>query len=91
MQGRPAPVCGGRLGHEFAWYQSAHLWNARSAFDFAVAWTKNQHFVVYNAEFSGLLQDAKPGDVDLFGRALFVTKLGIDESKAWFYSRGGSL
>ncbi|KAJ6049878.1 hypothetical protein N7444_006594, partial [Penicillium canescens] len=91
MQGRPAPVCDGKLGLELAWYQSAHLWNAQSAFDFAVAWTENQHFIVYNADFSDLLQDAKPDDVDLFGRMLLVTKLGIDETKAWFYSRGGSL
>ncbi|CAP98006.1 Pc22g07180 [Penicillium rubens Wisconsin 54-1255] len=45
----------------------------------------------YNADFSGLLQDAKPDDVDLFGRMLLVTKFGIDETKAWFYSRGSSL
>ncbi|KAJ5199267.1 hypothetical protein N7491_000176 [Penicillium cf. griseofulvum] len=91
LQGRPAPVCDGKLGLELAWYQSAHLWYAQSAFDFAVAWTENLHFIVYNADFSGLLQDAKPDDVDLFGRMLLVTKIGIDETKAWFYSRGGSL
>jgi hypothetical protein len=91
VQGRPAPVCDGKLGLELAWYQSAHLWNAQSAFDFAVAWTENLHFIIYNADFSGLLQDAKPDDVDLFGRMLLVTKIGIDETKAWFYSRGGSL
>lgn len=91
VQGRPAPVCDGKLGLELAWYQSAHLWNAQSAFDFAVAWTEKLHFIVYNADFSGLLQDAKPDDVDLFGRMLLVTKFGIDETKAWFYSRGGSL
>ncbi|OQD81136.1 hypothetical protein PENANT_c029G07574 [Penicillium antarcticum] len=91
VQGRPHPICDGRLGLELAWYQSAHLWNAQSAFDFAVAWTENLHFIVYNADFSGLLQDAKPDDVDLFGRMLIVTKLGIDETKAWFHARGGSL
>ncbi|KAJ5776100.1 uncharacterized protein N7511_001111 [Penicillium nucicola] len=91
VQGRPAPVCDGKLGLDLAWYQSAHLWNAQSAFDFAVAWTENLHFIVYNADFSGLLQDAKPDDVDLFGRMLLVTKFGIDETKAWFYARGGTL
>lgn len=91
LQGKPLSACDGKLGLEHAWYQSAHLWNAQSAFDFAVAWTENQHFIVYNADFTGLLQDAKPDDVDLFGKMLLVTKLGIDETKAWFYSRGGIL
>lgn len=91
LQGKPLSACDGKLGLEHAWYQSAHLWNAQSAFDFAVAWTENQHFIVYNADFTGLLQEAKPADVDLFGKMLLVTKLGIDETKAWFYSRGSVL
>jgi hypothetical protein len=82
VQGRPASVCGGKLGRELVWYQSAHSINAQNAFDFAVARTKTQHFVVHNADFPGLVQDAKPDDMDLFRRALLVIKLGIDETKA---------
>lgn len=91
LHGKPLSTCDGKLGLEHAWYQSAHLWNAQSAFDFAVAWTENQHFIVYNADFTGVLQNARPDDVDLFGKMLLVTKIGIDETKAWFYSRGGAL
>ncbi|CAG7944400.1 unnamed protein product [Penicillium olsonii] len=91
LHGKPLSTCDGKLGLEHAWYQSAHLWNAQSAFDFAVAWTENQHFIVHNADFSAVLQHATPDDVDLFGKMLLVTKFGINETKAWFYSRGGSL
>ncbi|CAG8046817.1 unnamed protein product [Penicillium salamii] len=91
LHGKPLSTCDGKLGLEHAWYQSAHLWNAQSAFDFAVAWTENEHFIIHNADFSGVLQHATPGDVDLFGKMLLVTKIGINETKAWFYSRGGAL
>lgn len=87
----PNMQCDGRLGLVHSWYFSADLWHAQSAFDFAVAWTENEHFVVYNANFSDVLQRARPTDVDLFGRMLLSAVLGIDEARAWFYSRGSIL
>ncbi|PWY72154.1 hypothetical protein BO94DRAFT_539281 [Aspergillus sclerotioniger CBS 115572] len=83
--------CDGRLGLNHSWYLSAQLWNAQTAFDFAVAWNENQHFLICNADFVGALQSARPADVDLFGRMLLSTVLGVDQAKAWFYSRGAIL
>ncbi|KAK1150261.1 hypothetical protein N8T08_000163 [Aspergillus melleus] len=87
----PNMQCDGRLGLVHSWYFSAELWHAQSAFDFAVAWTEKEHFVVYSANFSDVLQRARPTDVDLFGRMLLSAVLGIDEIRAWFYSRGAIL
>ncbi|KAF9885989.1 hypothetical protein FE257_012167 [Aspergillus nanangensis] len=91
FQGEEALQCDGRLGLIHSWYLSAHLWNAQSAFDFAVAWAEKEHFVVVNADFSGALRNAQPDDVDLFGKMLLVTVLGVDEVRAWFHSRGAIL
>ena len=83
--------CDGRLGLIHSWYLSAHLWSAQTAFDFAVAWNEHHHYLIYNADFMGALESARPADVDLFGRMLLSTILGIDQAKAWFYSRGAIL
>lgn len=91
LQGKTLAPCDGKLGLEHAWYMSAHLWNAQSAFDFAVAWAERPHFVVYNLDFSSAFLDARPGDIDLFGRMLLVTLIGIDEARAWFHVRGAVL
>jgi hypothetical protein len=93
LQGKVPVQCDGKLGiyGDHAWYLSAHLWNAQSAFDFAVAWAEREHFIVYNLDFSSALVNAQPGDLDMFGRMLLVTILGIDEATAWFYVRGAIL
>jgi len=91
LQGTAAMYCDGRLGLVHAWYSSAHLWNAETAFDFALAWAEREHFVISNADFSDVLQNAHADDVDLFTKMLLVTVLGIDEAKAWFYARGALL
>lgn len=91
LQGTASMYCDGRLGLVHAWYSSAHLWNAETAFDFAVAWTERQHFVITNADFSDVLQNAHADDVDLFTKMLLVTVLGIDKAKAWFQARGALL
>ncbi|GKZ24251.1 hypothetical protein AbraIFM66951_002290 [Aspergillus brasiliensis] len=83
--------CDGRLGLIHSWYLSAPLWNAQTAFDFAVAWNEHQHFVVCNGDFGHVLENARPSDVDVFGRMLLSTVFGIDQAKAWFYSRGAIL
>ncbi|KAJ5368709.1 uncharacterized protein N7496_008469 [Penicillium cataractarum] len=89
LQGNPSVHCDGKLGiTSHSWYLSAQLWNAQSAFDFAVAWAEKDHFVVRDLDFTAALENAQPDDVDLFGRMLMVTLLGIDGAKAWFYSKG---
>lgn len=91
LQGKTPAPCDGKLGLEHAWYMSAHLWSAQSAFDFAVAWAERPHFVVYNLDFSSVFLDARPDDIDLFGRMLFVTLIGIHEARSWFHVRGAVL
>ncbi|OAL49664.1 hypothetical protein IQ07DRAFT_511121 [Pyrenochaeta sp. DS3sAY3a] len=70
---------------------SAHLWHARTAFDFAVAWNDRKHFLVKELDFTELLRDAKPDDVDTFGRMMMIGLQGIDDIRGWFHSRGGVL
>ena len=91
LQGNVPVHCDGKMGLEHSWYLSAHLWNAQSAFDFAVAWAEKPHFVIDNLDFSWVLTSAQPIDVDLFGRMLLVTTLGIDATKTWFHARGAIL
>ncbi|KAJ5155199.1 hypothetical protein N7492_008002 [Penicillium capsulatum] len=91
LQGDRQLQCDGKLGLYHSWYLSAHLWNAQSAFDFAVAWADHQHFIIDNLDFSWALSNAQPDDVDSFGKMLLVTVLGIDGVKAWFHTRGALL
>lgn len=89
LQGTVSVHCDGKLGiTSHSWYLSAQMWNAQSAFDFAVAWAEKDHFVVRDLDFTAALENAQPDDVDLFGRMFMVTLLGIDGAKAWFYSKG---
>lgn len=93
LQGKVPVQCDGKLGiyEDHAWYVSAHLWNAPSAFDFAVAWAERDHLIVHNLDFSSVLPNAQPDDLDIFGRMFLVTILGIDEARAWFHVRGAIL
>ena len=89
---RQTPLhCDGKLGLCHAWTFSAHLWHARDAFDFAVAWRDKNHFVVTNADFNEVFSDAKGDDVDTFGKIFITALLGIDGAKGWLYTRGASL
>ncbi|KAF2009742.1 hypothetical protein BU24DRAFT_81470 [Aaosphaeria arxii CBS 175.79] len=70
---------------------SAHLWKVDNALDFALAWNEKNHFLVKELDFDNLLENAKPDDVDVFGKMLLTGVLGIDDVKAWLYTRGGKL
>ena len=70
---------------------SAHLWTAKNPFDFAVAWNNKKHFLVKGLDFTEVLRDAKPSDVDLFGRMMLVGLQGVDDIRGWFHTRGGTL
>ncbi|KAL2822791.1 hypothetical protein BDW59DRAFT_173722 [Aspergillus cavernicola] len=83
--------CDGKLGLLHSWYSSAHLWNADSAFDFALAWGGKEHFIVRNVDFSHLLEKAEPGDVDCFARMLLVSSQGLERVRGWFFLRGDIL
>lgn len=70
---------------------SAHLWNAQNPSEFAVAWNEKKHFLVKELDFTEVIRDAKPGDLDVFARMMMVGLQGIDDIRGWFYSRGGTL
>ncbi|KAJ6096629.1 hypothetical protein N7486_007375 [Penicillium sp. IBT 16267x] len=88
LRGTPNLVCDGKLGIQHSWYLSSHLWSARDAFDFAVAWAEKPHYIVGNMDFSWVLTSAQPDDLDIFGKMLLVTLLGIDTTRTWFHRRG---
>ncbi|KAJ6446826.1 Meiotic recombination protein rec8 [Purpureocillium lavendulum] len=91
LAGQRGLTCDGRLGLCHAWTLSAHLWTAPSAVEFARAWGARRHFVVRDAQFASVLDEAKADDVDRFGRMWISCLLGVDEAEGWFASRGGSL
>ncbi|KAL2822109.1 hypothetical protein BJX63DRAFT_182980 [Aspergillus granulosus] len=91
LRGERNLFCDGKLGLLHSWYFSAYLWNAPSALDFAVAWTEREHYIVRNIDFSQVLREAQPGDVDCFGKMLLVTSQGIDKIQEWFSARGSLL
>lgn len=68
---------------------SSHLWRARNAFEFAIAWNEKKHFLVHNLDFTELLSKAQPDDIDDFAKILLVSLRGIDDVKGWFYTKGG--
>jgi hypothetical protein len=69
---------------------SAHLWNAKTAFDFGVAWNEKEHFLVRELDFTRVLSDAKPDDLDTFARTILVGIKGLDDMKGWFHMRGAA-
>lgn len=70
---------------------SAHLWQAKSAFDFALAWNEKKHFLIKDLDFTEVFQDARPDDLDTFCRMMMVGLQGIDDLRGWFHTRGGTL
>ncbi|EUC47386.1 hypothetical protein COCMIDRAFT_24709 [Bipolaris oryzae ATCC 44560] len=70
---------------------SAHLWRATNAFDFAMSWNAKNHFVVKGLDFTNLLKEAQPDDLDVFGNILLISLQGIDDIRGWYHIRGGTL
>ncbi|RGP70163.1 c6 finger domain-containing [Fusarium longipes] len=91
MAGCKILQCDGRLGLCHAWTLSAHLWNAMTPLSFAEAWRDKNHYVVTNAIFSQVLDEAQADDVDVFGKIMISSLMGQDETEGWFASRGGKL
>ncbi|KAE8138385.1 hypothetical protein BDV38DRAFT_270579 [Aspergillus pseudotamarii] len=91
VQGEKNLVCDGKLGLVHSWYLSAHLWGAQDAGEFGVAWMEKDHFIVGELNFGRVLTEARAADVDVFGRMLLVSYLGIEEARAWFLARGALL
>lgn len=70
---------------------SAHLWYAKSAFEFAVAWNEKTHFLIKELDFTDVLKSAQPEDLDVFATMMLVGLQGMDDVRGWFYTRGGTL
>jgi hypothetical protein len=70
---------------------SAHLWQAKNAFDFAVAWKEKNHFVIKELDFSDVLKNARPDDLDVWSNMMLVGLQGIDDMRGWYHTRGGIL
>lgn len=70
---------------------SAHLWNATNAFDFAMSWNAKNHFVVKELDFTDVLENAQPDDLDVFANMLLISLQGIDDIRGWYHTRGGTL
>lgn len=83
--------CDGKLGLCHSWTISRYLWEARTPMAFSEAWRNKKHFVVTNASFNEMFQEAMADDIDSFGRIFITSLVGIDEAEAWFANRGGSL
>jgi hypothetical protein len=58
---------------------------------FAEAWKEKNHYVVTNAVFNDVLDEAKADDIDIFGKIMISSLLGRDEADGWFASKGGKL
>lgn len=91
ISGQKGLYCDGRLGLCHSWTLSAQLWRAKTPIEFAKACRDRKYFVVTDAQFKPVLEQAQADDVDSFGRILISCLLGIKEAEGWFASRGGSL
>lgn len=91
LKGDRSLQCDGKLGLSHSWYVSTHLWNAPTRYDFAVACMEKNRFLITNADFTTVLRDAEPADVDVFGRIILSTVVGIDAANTWFWTRGATL
>lgn len=68
---------------------SSHLWQAKSAFDFAVAWNEKEHLQMRQLELPRVLERALPEDLDTFGRMHLVAAIGVDDVRGWCRMKGG--
>ena len=63
------------------------LWEADSAFDFAMAWNKKNHFLIEELDFDKFLKNGTASDVDVFGKMILTGLMGMDELKGWIHTR----
>jgi hypothetical protein len=56
-----------------------------------VAWNNTKHFVVKELDFTEVLRDAQPEDLDTFSKMMLIGLQGEDDIRGWFHTRGGIL
>jgi hypothetical protein len=66
------------MGNRFT--LSAHLWSAKNPLEFAIAWNNKNHFLVRELDFTEVMRDAEPDDIDVFSRMMMVGLQGVDVS-----------
>lgn len=84
-------TCDGRLGLSnswWYWYLSAHLWEAPTRYDFALAYAEKNRFVIKDLDFSEFLALGQPEDVDLLGKMALSALMGNEKLQDWFFERG---
>lgn len=91
MSGQPVAACDGRLGLCHSFTLSARLWAAPGPVEFALAWRERHHLVVELGDFDAMFADARPEDLDVFGKILLTSMIGVDEAEGWLVSKGGTL
>jgi hypothetical protein len=84
-------ACSPHLAYGSKLTVSAHLWNAKSALDYALAWNSKKYFIVKDLEFEEVLQHAMPEDLDTFDKMMLIGLRGEDDIKGWFHTKGGVL
>jgi hypothetical protein len=88
MRGDQGLHCDHKLGFSHCWYVSSQLWEAKSPYEFAVAYAEKSRFLISNLDFTDLLVHGNPEDVDMFGKIMLTGRLGLDATQEWFASRG---
>jgi hypothetical protein len=84
-------TCSPHFAYDHKLTISAHLWNAKSTLDYALAWNNKKYFIVKGLDFEKVLQDAMPEDLDIFTKIMIIGLRGEDDMEGWFYTRGGIL
>lgn len=74
-----------------SWTLSAHLWQASDPVNFAAAWVDKKHYVVRRKAVLSTLADARPEDLECFGKMMLTTAMGIPQAKVWLASIGATL
>lgn len=91
LRGDQGLHCDSKLGFSHCWYVSSQLWDAKSPYEFAVAYAEKSRFLISNMDFTDLLTHGQPEDVDMFGKIMLTGRLGLDTAQEWFASRGAVL
>ncbi|KAB5513094.1 hypothetical protein GE09DRAFT_1047205 [Coniochaeta sp. 2T2.1] len=91
LKGDVPKKCDTRLHLCHFWTVSARLWGAGDAFEFALAWGEGRRFVVNNNTIKDVLNEARGDEIEDFGKMILTTMMGIDETKGWLHSVGGTL
>ncbi|KAF2828654.1 hypothetical protein CC86DRAFT_288181 [Ophiobolus disseminans] len=90
LRGETAP-CSTHLAFGNRFTLSAHLWNAKSAFEYAIAWNDEKHFLIEGLDFTEVMTSASPEDVDAFGKMIMIGLQGEDDIRGWLHTKGSTL